>query len=342
AMDADEGFVFLKGETKPGGDANKQESPHKDKAQQVEISRRDDKNSDAGFTFVGEEKAQALQAPRKYAREEGGFADPDDPETLQALKIVEDARRNPPSRPGWEIELDRHERDYKRQMHTSRLDMAKSFHDMSRIIGQISHDSRKKRSGQKHSTSERKLLHRTKPVGSAGNRTKAQDIPRFRIEPSPETAWSYEEVSNASGRMPSASNTPPVKYSAGNTGSAMSWDVCVEKHCPMCANQVTLLEVTPSDECNKCKKQKYAAIKACSSGNARRRHGVTVNKQAHSGVNKGAKVYFAARKYQPKYKNYHYVIGKKQYGGLAGHQTLYGPDTFMGCRRWLISNGHWK
>ncbi|MGD8837768.1 MAG: hypothetical protein PVJ19_22705, partial [Desulfobacteraceae bacterium] len=342
AMDADGGFVFLRGETKPGGDANKEEISREDKAQVVEMSRRHGKESGAGFTFVGEEKAQADQVSRKNARAGGEFADPDDPETQQALKIVEDARRNPPSRPGWEIELDRHEQDYQRQMRASRLDMARSFHDMSRIIGRISHDSRKKRSRQKQSTSERKLPHRPKPVGSIGNRTKAQDIPRFRFEPSPETAWSYEEVSNASGRKPSASNTPPIKYSSGNTGSAMSWDACVEKHCPMCANQVTLLEVTPSDECNKCKKTKYAAIKACSSGNARRRQGVTVNKQAHSGVNKGAKVYFAARKYQPKYKNYHYVIGKKQYGGLVGHQILFGPDTYMGCRRWLIGKGYWK
>jgi hypothetical protein len=61
-----------------------------------------------------------------------------------------------------------------------------------------------------------------------------------------------------------------------------------------------------------------------------------------SGVDEGPKVYYAARKYQPKYKNYHYVIGKKDFGGLIGHQIVYGPDTFMGCRRWLIGKGYWQ
>lgn len=135
----------------------------------------------------------------------------------------------------------------------------------------------------------------------------------------------------------------------------MSWDACVNKYCPMCANQLTILDVTPSDACNNCKSQKHQLISSCASAGGGSRVGsgasvqddnywkkMKVGPRSPSGFDEGPKVYYAARKYQPKYKNYHYVIGKKQYSGLAGHQIVYGPDTFMGCRRWLISQGHWQ
>jgi hypothetical protein len=130
-------------------------------------------------------------------------------------------------------------------------------------------------------------------------------------------------------------------------GGSMSWADCEYKYCPMCADAIDLLGVSANEECNSCKEKYWAQIQACVQGGAAsgNEDGFWKKMETYpraTEFDEGLKEYYAARKYQPELDNYHYVIGKNERGGLQGFQIIHGPDTFMGCRRWLIEQGHWS
>jgi hypothetical protein len=47
----------------------------------------------------------------------------------------------------------------------------------------------------------------------------------------------------------------------------MSWDACVNKYCPMCADALNILEQSSNESCNNYKNKYLEQIKQCVRGN---------------------------------------------------------------------------
>ena len=313
-------------------------------------------DSNGGFGEIGQQGGRVESgASGRQGTGSKEFAEVGDAETREALAAAAQFRRTHPGRPAWEKYFQVRQQQNRQRQQEYQQDLARALGDMATVVGQIATGGRTRPSP---SPSQPSLSYSLTPPGPSWNPKTGWGPPGARSKMPPRSAGS----SSASARYtpPSSSPAPsPSPYQGGQigggvssgTGGGMSWDACVNKYCPECANAISLMDLSASDPCNDCKRRKNAQISQCASAKS------SVNSSSSSqaggaafvgrnqtflNTDEGPKVYYAARRYQSKYKNYHYVIGKTEFGGLQGYKLMHGPDSFLGCRRWLVKKGHWK
>jgi len=291
-----------------------------------------------------------------------------DPDILRAIKDSNEARqrsRNGQQRYSYK-NLEKSINDYVQDLHRQQLDSTRQARqDMQDIMTNMVQDLgdiQKETLARKQARERQNKMDRD----AAKYGLKSDPFKKYRpwVEESQRRKEERERRQQGKEKYPDPlSGEPNVPStddpSPGGGGTGMSYQDCLYKYCPMCAEAIDIGGISASDPCNNCKKNKAAAIKKCTSGGSSsttstvplqpQQKASTVPSQPQQkdgywkpwGAGKVEKNYYAARRYQPKYKNYHYVIGKTEYGGLSGYHILYGPSTFENCRKWLFEKGYW-
>jgi hypothetical protein len=200
------------------------------------------------------------------------------------------------------------------------------------------------------STPPSTLQRRSPPAGggsSAGTPSSPQVPSRPSAGQSPATSQGSGSSTQSGARSPSTGATQPTK--GGGTAGGGN---CLYRVCPMCAQTVDLLTIAVDPKCTACKQEKKAQIDACAAGGTSGQASAGTG-SAPSAAGSGnwyydprglpnPKEWCAQQKYQTSIRQYEYTIGKCADQALnPERRTIYGPDTFDGCKAWLINKKYW-
>jgi len=314
-----------------------------------------------GFCELEQEAGRARIAETHRTGGSGEFAQPGDPEALEALRNLPQTRRQYAAA---FQEVDQYVQQLQQQQLEStrqaRQEMVGISNNMFQQLNQINQQQIQ----QKAKEAEQRRLDQ----GAARMGLKGDPFKKYRpwVEESQRKKEERKkrEAQEAKSMTGSPQPDPSTEIPEGNAASGvespgMSYQECLDKHCPMCADSISLGGVSYGDDCNDCKRNKAAAIERCVSGSSTGSGGSSISSQttpsqpeqadgywkpwgAAGAAGKVEKNYYAARRYQSNSKTYQYVIGKTEFGGLANAHILYGPTTFDNCKKWLFEKGYRK
>jgi hypothetical protein len=209
-----ENLMAIRDSSQPGDQRIEEQPVMAETDMDASVSEEEDLREDeegidgGGFRVRSEEDAKAGRVARAPRASSGGeFADPDDPETQEALRMAEEYKRNPPPRPAWELELEQYERDHQRRMQETQQDIARAFQDMSRVMGQIARNNQSSGRGRQQSSTEPKLPYSIAPVGPSWDSERGWGPPGRKPLPSTGTGGSNRSSSN---RTATQTQTPPT------------------------------------------------------------------------------------------------------------------------------------
>ncbi len=300
-----------------------------------------------GFGEIGQEQVRVVQKRNSGKSAPGEFAEINDPETLQAIRDSNEARRK--SREG-EISFSYH--NWNKNAMWTQQNSRKSQQDgqemvdiLSGMLKGLTEIQRQGYERQQQAARERELARNASRLGLDKNPYQkyekwAQEAKRQK-EAREKEALRRAQLEQERIRQQQASSSPPDSGtpSSGNiynnpaTGqTGRSYDECVAIYCPVCSQSISLLGESLDSRCTDCKKNKAGLIQKCVSGSG---------SASLSFTGSMSRNYYAARKYQPRLNNYLYVIGKSQSGSVSGYDLLYGPDTYLACEQWLKTKGYW-